>query len=219
MISSQKIKVMANIAGIGLIMVLLSFMLFKFFLKEEPGLPSSKKEKTPIKTSITKADAQSVFNTAFNTAVMLKKKGRDEEAISKFREAIEENPGSILADNAHYQIVKCLNTKKMKRYEEAITECRSILNDYPESEVADDAQYLIARTLHRQLGRNREALSAYKKFLARFPESRYAPEVKNIVETLGSDPDGDGLTVAESMDRGMPDEEEETVEDDEEEKE
>ncbi|MBI4845075.1 MAG: tetratricopeptide repeat protein [Candidatus Omnitrophica bacterium] len=142
----------------------------------------------------------------FSKAMMLKNSARYKEAIAAFKEAAEEYPQSVLADNAYYQIAQILIADPVKKPREAAAVYHFIVEAYPKSEIADDAQYQLAKIAGLYFKEPLLALDEYRKLIALFPQSKYVKEAQSAIDFLTSDPNGDGIPLAESMGIGIPDE-------------
>lgn len=71
-----------------------------------------------------------------------------------------------------------------KKYEAAISEFQEIVDRSPHSSLGIDAQLKVAQIEHLYLGRTKDAVEAYKKFLRRNKDERRRNEIERILADL-----------------------------------
>ena len=87
-----------------------------------------------------------------------------------------------LSDNCQYWIGEAYYN--MKKYEQALIEFDRTLT-FKKTNKREDAMYKMANC-HEKLGEKKLAREMYLRFLAEYPESRHAPHVLKVLETLRS---------------------------------
>lgn len=92
------------------------------------------------------------------------------DAISAFRDLLEEYPDSEWAEEARYSLGNIFFQNQ--DYDQAIEEYQRLIESYPQDPLAAKAQYGIGDALFNA-GRSAEAIAAYRVVLERYPNSAY----------------------------------------------
>lgn len=71
-----------------------------------------------------------------------------------------------------------------KKYDAAISEFREIVDKSPNSDLGIESQLKVAQILHLYLGRTKEAVEAYKKFLRRNKDEKRQNEIERVLADL-----------------------------------
>lgn len=104
---------------------------------------------------------------AFNNA------GDAYEAVSGFRDLLEQYPDSPWAEEARYNLGYAFFQNQ--DYDQAIAEYRRLISDHPNDPLAAKAQYGIGDALFNA-GRAADAVDAYRTVLERHPNSAYVSD-------------------------------------------
>lgn len=110
------------------------------------------------------------------------------EAVSAFRELLEEFPESQWAEEARYNLGYAFFQNE--DYDQAIEEYRTLIQTYPSDPLAAKAQYGIGDALFNA-GRPEEAVEAYRVVLERYPRSPYVSDaaagIQYALVSMGDD--------------------------------
>jgi TolA-binding protein len=102
-------------------------------------------------------------------------------AVPAFRSIIDRYPDSPLVENCRYWIAQSSYTGG--NLEAAADQFRTVLDDKRFTHKDDDASIMLGITCYR-LGRMPDALSEFRTFLKRYPDSEYRNKVENWVKRL-----------------------------------
>ncbi len=110
----------------------------------------------------------------YNQGYEMYLKGKYAQAITIFREFLQNFPNDALADNAQYWIGECYYSQKM--FDRAISEFKKTEN-YPDGNKVPDA-YLKIYYSYNELGKKEEANQWKKLLLEKFGNSEAAKKIK-----------------------------------------
>ncbi|MFP4607838.1 MAG: tol-pal system protein YbgF [Thiohalospira sp.] len=133
-------------------------------------------------------------NEAYREAFDLLRELRYEEAVSAFRDFLEEYPESRYAHTAHYWVAEALYAQR--RFEAAVEAYRDLLEAHPESSREAEARLKIGYSLD-ETGEQEEARSALEEVVEDFPDSTEAEQAEKrirAIEQAEEEADDDGDT-------------------------
>lgn len=119
------------------------------------------------------------------------------QAIVHFQEFLEDFPGSEFRTDAEMKISQLRHKlakkefkkgelyRKMGRYRAAVFVYDWVLNNYYDTKFAEDALYWKSECLKKQL-RYKEAMEACKKFLEKYPDSRFANRIRKMLKDINN---------------------------------
>ena len=123
--------------------------------------------------------------TEFAKADLLMRQHKFSESLAWFQEIVKHYSTALLVDDAMMKIGE-LNLL-LNRPIEAITAYRFISDSIQLSILKDHAQFRIAEIYQTVLSNKSQAIEAYEKLLAQFPNSLYAEESRKRIRLLRGD--------------------------------
>lgn len=115
--------------------------------------------------------------------------GHHQEAADAYEVFVRQNPTDPAAAQAQYE--KALAYMELGEFPLAAVELQILAQDYPTSELVEDAMFREGECYFRQVGRlERDVTPAYEArlhwmdFAARYPTSRYMPEVRESMQEI-----------------------------------
>ncbi|MCC6811598.1 MAG: response regulator [Deltaproteobacteria bacterium] len=144
--------------------------------KAEAAKVEAAKAKTPpAEKDDDPATRKDAFRKQLAKGHMLYKKGNVRGAIGEYQKALEMNPTSEAAllamGNAHYELDE--NDKAIDFLNRAISANGRLA-----------PAYLTLGTIYQNQGQKQKAVGAYEKYLQYDPNGKFAPDVRNILNTL-----------------------------------
>lgn len=134
-------------------------------------------------------------NTILDTSDFVMKKYADtelllfqnkkEEAISYFKELIEENPQHSIVDESYWSLATVY--RELGQFDKSIEYLEKLLQEYGYDILADDAAFAKAEILERNVGQTEQAQELYRNFLTEYPGSMYAAEARKRFRQLRGD--------------------------------
>ncbi len=122
----------------------------------------------------------------FQAALQLYQKGHYDRAIQQFRDLMYRFPRSDYVEKAQFYIA--MSYLKDKDYDSAINEFRFLIENYPNTEHTEEAVYRIIEAYYlkslppdRDQTDTKNALRLAKEFLAKYPNSEFADDVRQII--------------------------------------
>ena len=111
-------------------------------------------------------------------------RGNFDLALAGFRDFLDANPGSDLADNAAYWIGESLYSQK--KYREAIQQFDAVINGYPNSDKVP-AALLKKGYAYVELGQRSQGIVQLQYVLHEHPQAQEASLAREKLRTLGID--------------------------------
>jgi outer membrane protein assembly factor BamD len=125
----------------------------------------------------------------YEHAEFFSSRGKHHEAVDAFDSFIRRNPTDSLAAKAQY--LKALSYMEIKEYPLAAVELRILRKDYPNSHLIEDAFYQEGVAYVKQVGRIQrdvsgayEARSHFRGLLEQYPQTKYAPQIKEHLQHI-----------------------------------
>ncbi|MCH7760183.1 outer membrane protein assembly factor BamD [candidate division TA06 bacterium] len=132
--------------------------------------------------SLVKLDASDQFQLAMEAF----DRGKYQNAIDGFKRVLFEHPGSHYVDDAQYYLAE--SYALMEDYAQGALEYQYLIRNFPESPYVEEAQYRLGVTYYRQSlpyyldqADTHKAIQSFKDFLAKYPDSKYVPDVENFL--------------------------------------
>ncbi len=139
---------------------------------------------TPPRTSeinyLTPVQANQSFQSLYQNALYEFKMKNYSQSLVQFTELAKTLPVTDLTDNCEYWIGECYYA--LGQYPDAVTRFNTVLK-YIGSDKSDDALLMLGNC-HLKLGQPENAKEEFKKLLEQFPESEYAPRVKEKLSAI-----------------------------------
>ena len=107
------------------------------------------------------------------------------ESLAQFQDIVKQYSTALLVDDAMMKIGELYIL--LKRPIEAITAFHFVEDSIQLSILKDRAQFRIAEIYQTVLNNNAQAIEAYEKLLAQFPNSLYAEESRKRIRLLRGD--------------------------------
>ncbi len=130
------------------------------------------------------ATLQATYDDAlvlYYTAVANRSPSQARQSIQDFGRVLSTAPSSDLADNAQYWIGE--GYYWLEEFDRALEAFRKVF-DHQHTDKHDDAQLKIGIT-YRRMGQDQQAISAFREFLRRYPDSEYAGVARKNLTELG----------------------------------
>jgi tetratricopeptide (TPR) repeat protein len=121
----------------------------------------------------------------FAGADLLMRQRNFSESLVRLQDIIRHYPTALLLDDAMMKIGELY--LRLQRPNEALSAFYCIADSIKLSILQDRAQFRIAETYHTVLNNKEQAVAAYEKLLARFPNSLYAEESRKRIRSLRGD--------------------------------
>jgi len=119
----------------------------------------------------------------FARAEYLSRQKRNNEAIPLFLAVIDQNPQSLLVDDALMRVAHLQAEARL--YSEAIATYERLLTQFTESSIAlDKAQFHIGEIYQYRIKDNAKAISAYEALLANFSQSLHVTDARKRIREL-----------------------------------
>ncbi len=182
------------VLAVGLIILLV--MIFNYFGKKETTIIDIQQNRG----SVTLTDRQ-----IFNQAQKNYRESKIKKAIIDYEKLVRLHPESEYLDDTYFQLGKCYGGRKLKEWNKAIGYYRKIVKDFPDSPLRGEAQHKIAMTYADGLKEHEQALSEYRFLKYNIIDYPKMSRVDYAIKALEYD-GGTGISMAERMDRGLPDE-------------
>lgn len=99
------------------------------------------------------------------------------QALSDYNRFIEENPNSVMAVKAHYQIATIFDNY-LERYDMAFNKYQKIARDHPQSEFAEKALDQAATIAEEKLSDRQKAIQLYKELINKHPDSNLGEQTR-----------------------------------------
>jgi predicted Zn-dependent protease len=123
--------------------------------------------------------------TEFAKADLLMRQHKYSESLVRFQDIVHHSPTALLVDDAMMKIGELYFL--LKRPHEALLAFRFIADSVQMSILKDRAQFRIAELYQYVFMSNAQAVDAYEKLLAQFPNSLYAEESRKRIRLLRGD--------------------------------
>ncbi|MEO8217190.1 MAG: tol-pal system protein YbgF, partial [Acidobacteriota bacterium] len=146
-----------------------------------PGGPSQ--TGTPLTQTVNVSPGSDPMET-YQTAYRDYQKGNFDLAMQGFREFLQNNPASDLADNAAYWIGESLFSQK--KYREAIEQFDMVINSYPKSDKVP-AALLKKGYGYIELGQKAQGVVQLQYVIHEHPTSREATLARQKLKAVGID--------------------------------
>jgi tetratricopeptide (TPR) repeat protein len=123
--------------------------------------------------------------TEFAKADLLMRQRKYAEALLRFQEIVRQSPAALLVDDATMKAGEL--QLRLNHPLEAIASFSFVADSIQTSILKDKAQMQIAETYQKILNNTAQAIEAYQKLLAQFPNSLYAEEARKRIRVLRGD--------------------------------
>lgn len=143
-----------------------------------PAMPPPA-EAVPVPAPSTES-AMELYQTAYRDY----QQGRYDMAIAGFRDFIERNPGSDLADNAAYWVGESFYSQK--KYKESVTQFDRVVSQYPRSEKVPSA-LLKKGYAYISLGDKAQGIVQLQYVVHEHPRSPEAGKARDELKKLGAE--------------------------------
>ena len=123
-------------------------------------------EQNDYPQAVAAADTSALEEEQYSEAFNLLKLGKNDVAVTKFRQFLEQYPGSEYADNAQYWLGEAFYAKR--NFHAAMEEYKRLLANYPESGKASHAQLKLGYS-YDEVGEADFAQGELEDLIARYP--------------------------------------------------
>jgi len=121
----------------------------------------------------------------YSIADLLVRQRKFSEALIRFQNIVKRYPTALLVDDAVFKIGEIY--LQLGQPGEALSEFHFLVDSVETSILKDRSQFRIAEIYHSVLGNRAQAIEAYEKLLAQFPNSLYAEETRKRIRILRGD--------------------------------
>ncbi len=149
-----------------------------------------KAESTPLENTSAETETepdkpvvvdQGQAKAAYQSAFLLLKESRYDDAVTAFEQYLNDYPRSLYADNAQYWLAESFYIQQ--KYEEAVITYQTLLENYPESRKLAHGTLKLGYS-YQELEQMTEAKSVLEEVINRFPGTNAAREATNRLRTF-----------------------------------